>query len=514
MKKYPTYFAIPPALTAFFVLMGWQFDLQFFKRILPGLVAMNPATGATFLVLGLAILFSATFSEKRISFYRIALSSFAIVTAIGVLKLAAVLELHDFGIDRILFAKKIAEDIINGTPNRMAPNTALCFMLAGLSGYFSIQKEESSRTISNFLAFPVLLLGIFSIIGYLYGVKEFYGVLTYIPMALHTAVCFIFYAGALLAINPESGFMRTFTSPRLGGRIFRTLLPLVVLVPILFGYIRLLIGARISLAVELYVGILITSIIFTFFAAVWYVSSVLNRIDLARTVAEERLQKSNKGLEAFSYSVSHDLRAPLRAVSGYTKILIEDHLDELSEDARSLTGKILANADRMGELIEDLLQFSKSERAELRKAKLSMKELVETIASDLKGYETERDVEFRIHEIPDAFADFVTIRQVWINLISNALKYTKNKSKAIIEIGSEPMEGGVAYFVKDNGAGFNMNYYGRLFGVFQRLHAQDEFEGTGVGLATVKSIVERHGGKIWAEGEQDRGAIFHFSLPT
>jgi signal transduction histidine kinase len=225
------------------------------------------------------------------------------------------------------------------------------------------------------------------------------------------------------------------------------------------------------------------------------------------------LESANKELESFSYSVSHDLRAPLRSIHGYMNIFSEDYYHQLDDEGKRLIGISIANARRMGQLIDDLLAFSRLGRKELRKGEVDMQELVTDIWEEQKEAITDRAVDFRLKELPSVQAERVTVKQVWTNLISNAIKYSMHVNEAIIEAGSFEEGEGVVYYVKDNGAGFDMRYYEKLFGVFQRLHSEDEFDGTGVGLAIVSRIISKHGGRVWAEGKVGDGAVFYFWLP-
>jgi len=229
-------------------------------------------------------------------------------------------------------------------------------------------------------------------------------------------------------------------------------------------------------------------------------------------ISGEQFKEVNKELESFSYSVSHDLRAPLRAVHGYAKMLKEDFEVQLDPEAGRLINNIMNNAKKMGQLIDDLLNFSRIGRKELVKVNVRMDSMVANICSELKNEQGERNIEFQIGELLPAKADNITIRYVWLNLISNAIKYSRGKDKTVIEIGSETQGNEMIYHIKDNGAGFDMRYANKLFGVFQRLHSEEEFEGTGVGLALVQRIVLKHGGRVWAEGKVNEGAIFYFSL--
>ncbi len=232
-----------------------------------------------------------------------------------------------------------------------------------------------------------------------------------------------------------------------------------------------------------------------------------------RKLAEQQLEEVNKELEAFTYSVSHDLRAPLRAINGYTHMLNEDYGSKLDTEGKRIINTICNNAIAMGTLIDELLAFSKLGRKEVHCSKIDMNELVESVIADMDKSLTNR-AEIRISTLPVVRADYGMFRQLIFNLIANALKYSSKKEHPIIELFSEEREGEIVFSVKDNGAGFDMKYYDKLFGVFQRLHKQSEFDGVGVGLAIVQRVITKHGGKVWAEGRVNEGAVFKFSLLT
>jgi PAS domain S-box-containing protein len=227
----------------------------------------------------------------------------------------------------------------------------------------------------------------------------------------------------------------------------------------------------------------------------------------------EQLLLSNKELESFSYSVSHDLRTPLRAINGYAKMLEEDYRKVLDNEGKRLLDVIKHNAVRMGNLIDDLLAFSRLGRKEVQKSKVNMKTLAKETLKELSKAE-KHHAEVRIGNLHPSYADSVLMNNVFMNLISNAIKYSSKEGKPVIEIESEYKNGEVIYSIHDNGVGFDMQYAGKLFGVFQRLHKTEEFEGTGVGLAIVQRIIHKHGGRVWAEGKPGEGATFYFSLPV
>jgi PAS domain S-box-containing protein len=226
-----------------------------------------------------------------------------------------------------------------------------------------------------------------------------------------------------------------------------------------------------------------------------------------------QLEAANKELEAFSYSVSHDLRAPLRAIDGFSRILLEDYISNLDEEGKRVLNVIRNNTQKMGQLIDDLLLFSRLGRQEIRVSKMDMGKLAKAVSEELKLAVPERKLKFAINTLIPAQGDQAMIRQVFVNLLSNAVKFTRPKERAVIEVDGRSEGNENVYTVKDNGVGFDMQYVGKLFGVFQRLHSAAEFEGTGVGLAIVQRIIHRHGGRVWAEGKVGEGATFYFTLP-
>ena len=236
----------------------------------------------------------------------------------------------------------------------------------------------------------------------------------------------------------------------------------------------------------------------------------LERRVTARTA---ELESANSELEAFSYSVSHDLRAPVRAVSGFSKLLWEDHADQLNDEARRKLGFIQSESRRMGVLIDDLLAFSRLGRQTIQRSDLDMRSLANSTFERLQVQHEGPKPEFRLGPLPRATGDRVLLEQVWVNLLSNALKFSAQREKPAIEVGAISDEKEHVYFVRDNGAGFDPRYQAKLFGVFQRLHDASEFAGTGVGLALVSRIVIRHGGRVWADGKPNEGATFYFTLP-
>ncbi len=243
------------------------------------------------------------------------------------------------------------------------------------------------------------------------------------------------------------------------------------------------------------------------------------QLRLFNTQLEERvkqrtieLEAANKELEAFSYTVSHDLRSPLRAIGGYSHILLNDFAEDLPARARSFLDNIIASTNQMSALIDDLLTFSRTSRAEIHRQTVDTNAVAAEAWRAILAESPRQPIDFQCADLPLCRADRTLLRQVFVNLLSNAVKYSRNSNPAKIEINWLQQGKEIVYFVRDNGAGFDMKYSNKLFGVFQRLHHADEFEGTGIGLATSQRIVNRHGGKIWAESERGKGATFYFTI--
>jgi PAS domain S-box-containing protein len=238
----------------------------------------------------------------------------------------------------------------------------------------------------------------------------------------------------------------------------------------------------------------------------------INELNTNLEKRSAQLEQANKELEAFSYSVSHDLRAPLRAIDGFSRILLEDYSDKFDADGARIMDVIRSNTQNMGRLIDDLLAFSRLGRKAIERSPIDMTELARNVSQSSLA-STRREPTFILEPLPPAYGDPALVRQVFVNLLSNAAKYSRTRDEIVIEVGGHSENGESLYYVKDNGVGFDMNYANKLFGVFQRLHSVEEFEGTGVGLAIVQRIIHRHGGRVWANGKVNGGATFYFTLP-
>jgi len=500
------------AILSSLVLFGWFFNVGTLKRPLPGLAAMNPVTSICF-ILSSASLFLLTGNHKIKLRQNLGTGIAFMILAVALIKLASLFWGLDTRIDYLLFNEQLKADaIINHTNNRMAPNTAFAFVFTSLSLIFIDVHTRKKRVPSQYFALVIGVVGMISVLGYIYKVQFLSGFLLYIPMAIHTGICFLLIALAILFTHPYLGLMAELTGDKAGAASGRLLIPAAIIVPIGLGFLRLYGAWAGILPFEFGTALLILSIMMIFILLIWFTVTELNKKDALRAAAEAQLQATNKELEAFSYSVSHDLRAPLRAVHGYAQMINEDYETALDDEGRRILEAIKSNAKKMGTLIDDLLAFSRLGRKEVQKTKIDLDVLVKEVVADINSSITHH-AKIIIGNFYSVQGDYSLLHQVIFNLVSNAVKYSSKKENPVIEISSENKEGKYIFYVKDNGAGFDMNYAGKLFSVFQRLHTQKEFDGTGVGLAIVHRIIEKHGGKVWAEGKVGEGAAFYFMLP-
>ncbi len=251
----------------------------------------------------------------------------------------------------------------------------------------------------------------------------------------------------------------------------------------------------------------------SFLAIGWSVYKIRNLLDRVRERTIE-LEFANRELEAFSYSVSHDLKGPLRAIEGFCRMLVTKHSAKLDTEGIRLLSVVCTNTKRMDDLINDLLAFSRLGQQQISKSIIDLSVLAKQVLQQFLDQAPERDLRLIVHDLPPALADPTLLSQVMVNLLANAVKYTRPKETAVIELGGHIEGSETVYYIKDNGIGFDERYTQKIFGTFERLHSADEYEGTGIGLAIVKRIIERHGGRVWAKSEPGRGSTFYFSIPV
>jgi len=753
-RAFSSWVALAVTTVGFSVLLGWLLDVHWLKSVLPGLVTMkaNTALGLILAAVALWLLRAehGNRSERRLG----QLCAF-VVLLLGLLTFSQYLFGWDFGIDQLLF-RETPEAIRTSSLGRMAPQTALGFLLVASALLLLDVETRSHHRPAQALALAVALASFFALCGYAYGVSAFYGFASYTHIALHTAVSFGLLSLGVLCARPGRGPMAFVSSNQLGGLIVRRLLPAAVGIPAILGWLRLegeqagLYGTEFGITLSVVSSTILLALV------IWWNARWLERVDDERRRAEQELDRffnlsldllciagfdghfkrlnpawektlgftevellarpylefvhpddrqvtqaeaskiaagadtisfenryrckdgsyrwllwkstpvpdrqlvyasarditerkkaeqalrrlaaivestddavvgktldgtiiswnpgaevlygypadevigrpfsllvpsdrpdemsvildrirrgervvhyetvrrrkdaslasisltvsplkdgagrivgassiarditarkqdearlqqlnaeleaTNKELEAFTYSVSHDLRAPLRHVDGFSRILVEEFGPQLDPTARRYLERMQKGVRNMATLVDDLLQLARISRQEVRRQVAGLGLLVAEVVADLEPETDGRQIEWRIGQLPFADCDPALMKQVFANLLSNAVKYTRPRQQAVIEVGTLNQNGQSAVFVRDNGVGFSMKYADKLFGVFQRLHRAEDFEGTGVGLATVQRIVHKHGGRVWAEAELDKGATFYFTL--
>jgi signal transduction histidine kinase len=532
------------------VLVGWRLGNRTLEGFVPGFPRMNPITAICFLAVSAAlwcVLFEGVPSGVRRSGQLLAIFA----AAISAIRISGIVTARSWDIDLIFYSLSVSD---SHSPARMAAGTATNFILLGASLLLLDAQKSAARKMSEFLAFAAGSISLVALTGYVYGTQPFNGYVLYHSMSFPTSVCFVVLVVAELASRPQRGWVAVCLGHGTGAIVARRLAPVAIATPIVLGWLRILAQqqgwvngeAGIALATAAQVIILSAIVLWT----VQVLQGVDNEKEAARVdleVSEDRyrlrsleLEASNKELEAFAYSVSHDLRAPLRGIDGFSRILLEEFGEQIGEAGKEYTLKICASAQRMSEVIDDLLNLSRMTRDPLRRQPIDLTRLAREIADELQAGEPGRDVRFQISANLRAQGDSRLVRLVLQNLIGNAWKFTGKRAAAVIEFGlaaanTTPGAGFVVsrgangagvhtnlgaehpatvmFFVRDNGAGFDPAHAGQLFGVFQRLHGEAEFPGTGIGLATVERIVQRHGGKVWGEGAIEKGATFSFTLP-
>lgn len=515
------FLAVLVATTGVLVLLGWSGDDPLLKSGHPSLVAMNPATAISFILAAISLTLSTPPRSSPATRRTAGILALAVLAVAG-MRLIGYAGI-DVGLDHVLYPERLNAEPI---PNRMAPNTAVAFVLSGLALLGLAASSRMAMVATRALAILAFAVSLMTLCGYAYRSAALVGLPGYIPMALPTALGFVALSGGILCARPWIHFRNLITDED-GSRMARGLLVPSILVPFVLGYLR--VRAESHGVFDAATGAAVMAVTWTAIlgAALWWQARVLNRADAARTADERRIaelnrelnrratevEATNRELEAFSYSVSHDLRAPLRSITSFSQALLEDCAERLDDRGRDYLDRVVRAGRKMAVLIEDIMVLSRITRADMQRIEVDLSATAREIAAELSEEQPLRAVEVRVQPGIVTNGDPKLLRVALANLMGNAWKFTGRVAAPRIEFGALPNEnGGRVFFVRDNGAGFDMQHADRLFGPFQRLHSESEFPGTGVGLATVQRVVRRHGGRVWARSSVSRGAAFYFTV--
>ena len=412
---------------------------------------------------------------------------------------------------------------------RMPTATAQVFLAFGLA-LLTIDIAVKRWRPAEFFSFAAASIALFAIIAYTFGSLSLFGSIVGRPLAFHTLILMTAFAFALLAARPQTGLMSLATSASAAGLFVRRMQPAVVGIPVLAGWAVIEVQQAGFFPPALALSYFAITLIVVFATMTWQIAGSLHRIDLQRREAQNevqqlnaeleqrvadrtaQLERVNSELEAFSYSVSHDLRAPLRHIDGFAQMVAARQSDKLDETGRRHLAVICEGAQNMGRMIDDLLSLARLERQQVVRAQTDLNAIVQKVIEEVQRDIGSRTIEWACELLPVVQCDPGLMKLVFANLLSNAVKYGARRDVTRISISVQDQQNEAVFAVSDNGAGFDQRYHDKLFGVFQRLHRADEFEGTGIGLATVRRIIHKHGGRIWATGVVDGGATFYFTL--
>lgn len=506
------------------VLAGWVFGMPLLTTIATewaSWASMEPNTALAFVLAGASLVLSVAGTSAGAA-RRVGQAAGLAAAAIGLLTLLQYAFHWNLGIDLLLVSD--AKTAPEAFPGRMSPTTALSFVLVGAALMLINVETPKAHRLAQYAALVAGAASLLAFIGHTYGVHSLYVVLGYSSIAIHTAGCFTVLSLGILFARPQAGLMALVTSNTAGSHTVRRLIPIPIILMPALGWLTLQSELAGYFDTRFGTSLMVTTAILVLVSMTWWHAMQLHRTDLQRRRTADRLHRltdelerrvadrttaleaANKELEAFSYSVAHDLRAPLRAMDGFSRLLVEEHGETLPSGARRYAGIVRQTATQMAQMVDDLLAFSRLGRQPVHREAVETARLVQQVLADLRPQEEGRRVNITVGELPACNADPSLLKQVFANLLDNALKFTRRRQEARVDVGAtrDPAAGETVYFVKDNGAGFDMQYAHKLFGVFQRLHRSDEYEGTGVGLASVQRIIHRHGGRVWVEAEPDR----------
>jgi signal transduction histidine kinase len=515
-------------LLGMFGLAGWYAGVGELARISWRYIPMAQSTAWSCVFLGSSLLLC---GSRSLEGRGLALAVVVLTTVFGFLNFLEYFIGVDLSWEEVWFPA--TEQFGRVVTNRMSPMTGAGMFTSGMALFLVLGTRPPLRNLSGGLGLLTAMLGLAGTAGYLFGTPLLYGG-NVIPMAANTSFAFLVLGlGLTAAAGPECWPLRALVGSSVRARMLRTFVPLAGFMVLGQGWLYQImprLGSNPALIAALLALGLAGVMVLAVTAAGGTISKDIDRAKAARQQAkaeirilnlelEQRVRErtaqlvaANRELEAFSYSVSHDLRAPLRGIDGWTLAFLEDYGQSLDDQGRTYLNQVRTETQHMGQLIDDMLSLSRVSRVEMQRETVDLSALARAIIGRLRETGPERLVEVVIQEGLTAAGDPRLLEIALSNLLDNAWKFTGKRPAAVIEFGRITQEGSPVFLVRDNGAGFDPAYADKLFGVFQRLHKTAEFPGTGIGLATVQRILHRHGGRVWAEAAVGRGATFYFTL--
>ena len=548
-----SYFVI---LIGFFGLLGWILNVEFLKTPSANFSTIKINAAICFILIGFALCF---LQEKRINSRsrRISQILALVVALIGILTLFEHISVINLGIDQLLY-KEAPGALNTSSPNRMGLPAAINFVLIGLALIFLDKKIGNDHRPSQYLALIVGFFSILALMGYAYNVPSLYFVGRFTGIAIYAAIAFLFLFLGVLFCRPNEGLMRTFNTDLLGGKITPLILLPTILITLILGWI-IVQGMNMGFYPGAFgISLLVISTIIISFILIWLFAIRLNLIDAkirdttlklrdSRNNLEEKVEKRtdelitinqdllkeiderkslqrelkqkmnelshlNEDLNQFAYVASHDLREPLRNITSFLQLLERRYKDQLDQDANVFIGFAVDGAKRLDELIKDLLEYSRVANKEIQFTDVNFQNVADQVVSNLRVLIEENNAHITYGSLPTIRSDKNQMKLLLQNLLSNAIKYRSKKTPQI-QITAKKEANQYVISVKDNGIGIDHKHLNRIFGIFNRLHTQEEYEGSGIGLAIAQRIVHQHGGEIWAESQPGKGSTFYFTIP-
>lgn len=516
LESISEYLSILISIIGIIIVIGWIFNFEALKSFLPFFKPISPISALFFVLIGISLFL---LQNKRVNTINIQITRIlmSIVALISILILIEYIFDVNLGVNRILLDYPLE----NINIAIMAFNSALNFLLTSIALLILDKHVNKNKYPAQYIMLVVALITIFAVTGFIYGASQLYKLYFYTPISLYTTLLFVLVIPTILFARPNKGLMRVLTSERLGSAFARRILPLIIIFPLLFGFLAFL-GERAGLystAYAIAIMMILTIVFLTFMA--WNSMKTINKADAERQKAKEdlksminELKRSNEELQQFAYITSHDLQEPLRTIASFTQLLEHRYRDELDSDADEYIDFIVDAAVRMKEMIQGLLDYSRIDTQGGEFKPTNLEKVLSIVLSNLNAAIKENNAVITHDPLPTVKVDERQFIQLFQNLISNAVKFREEDEPPKIHISAMKNDDEYVFSVSDKGIGMETQYTDHIFEIFKRLHTIEEYKGTGIGLAVVKRIIDRHGGRIWVESELGKGSTFYFTVPV